>query len=416
MNVRSKASFLASYLLSVFGYEFVFFVSILHIFKTTKNPLLAGLLTAFTTLPKFFAPFYGTLTDRFPKERLFRIAALSVAVLVVLMGAVDGLAAKFSFWFLIAFGLAILSNSRTVMMAEVMPGRGFVSGNAGIFISLNIAKLLAPLLAGFAVSRVSSQSLYAISALCYLLAVAATALLDLPEIVKKHRAAGTLEQIRNALTYIRRTPNLLSLRYLLWTKALFLGSQASLYVVYVKSYLGESDFHYGLFMTVISLGSITGALIAAGLGLRLRRLEVIVAGLTFQYASLIGLGFIHSYHAALALMFSSFVFFYIAAIALHSVRDTSTDHAIRGTVYGTVNAIGAPINIVSMLAGTWLAGRFGVEKVYAVGGTLALLSMLGIVLSGNFNLQHAPRKEEDHDRATRVAGGRHELQPVLRDH
>jgi hypothetical protein len=72
MNNQSKAAFLASYLLSVFGYEFVFFVSVLHIFKETRNPVLVGLLTGFTALPKLLAPFYGVLTDRFPKERIFR--------------------------------------------------------------------------------------------------------------------------------------------------------------------------------------------------------------------------------------------------------------------------------------------------------------------------------------------------------
>jgi hypothetical protein len=54
MNNRSKVAFLASYLLSVFGYEFVFFVSVLHIFKETRSPVLVGLLTGFTTLPKLF--------------------------------------------------------------------------------------------------------------------------------------------------------------------------------------------------------------------------------------------------------------------------------------------------------------------------------------------------------------------------
>jgi len=414
MNHRSKAAFLSSYLLSVFGYEFVFFVSVLHIFKETRNPVLVGLLTGFTALPKLFAPFYGVLTDGFPKERIFRIAAVAVAVLVVGMGLVQGIPAKLSFWLLISFGLAILANSRTVMMAEVMPNRGYINGNAGIFISLNIAKLLAPLLAGIAVTRFRSLSLYLLSASCYAMAVGATSFLVLPKPVRARNPLGTLDQIRFALRYIRRTPNLLSLRYLLWSKSLFLGSQASLYVVYVKSYLGESDFHYGLFLTTLSLGSITGALIGTLLGLRLRNLKVIVAGLTFQYTSLIGLGFIHNYHAALALMFASFVFYYLAAIALHSVRDTSTEHGIRGTVYGTVTAIGAPINIVSMLVGTWLSSRYGVDKVYAVGGSLALASMFLIVFTGNFKIHPISAKEESHDGTPRVAGGGYDLQPVLR--
>jgi MFS transporter, DHA3 family, macrolide efflux protein len=390
MGSWNTIAFFASYLLSAFGYEFVFFISILQIFNATGNPVLAGLLTAFTVLPKCFSPFYGVITDRFRKETVFRSTVVLVGVLIVLMGFAPNLPLRFAFWFLISFGLAMISNARTVMMTEILPDRGYINGNVGILVSLNVAKLFAPLLGGVLVSTLQSRSLYFLAASFYLMAVLSSAFLDLPEPPRKQQwdAIDFVKQVRGALLYVRCNANLMALRYLLWTKALFLGFQLSLYVVYVKSYLNESDFHFGLFMTVISVGSITGALIASLLGLRLRNLKVIVGGLTFQYASLIGLGFIRSYPLALGLMFSSFVFYYISTIALHSVRDTSTRHDIRGTVYGSVSAIGAPLNVFSMLLGTWLAGRYGVEKVYVVGGALAMLSMFAIVLTGTFKISH----------------------------
>ncbi|MFZ4855571.1 MAG: hypothetical protein ACOYL3_04175 [Desulfuromonadaceae bacterium] len=79
------------------------------------------------------------------------------------------------------------------------------------------------------------------------------------------------------------------------------------------------------------------------------------------------------------------------------MRDTSTRHDIRGTVYGSVSAIGAPLNVFSMLFGTWLAGRYGVEKVYAVGGILAMLSMFAIVLTGTFSITHETAAEQTED-------------------
>ncbi len=399
MNRKNSAAFFASYIFSAFGYEFVFFVSILQIFKTTNSPVLAGLLTAFTALPKLFSPFYGVITDRFRKETVFRTTSVVVGLLILLMGFAQSLPLRFAFWFFISFGLAMIANARTVMMAEVLPKRGFVDGNVGILLSLNVAKLLAPLLGGILVSRLHGSTLYFLAASFYLLAVLASSFLDIPDRVRSQRDnIDFVNQIRTALAYVRGNSNLMALRYLLWAKGLFLGSQISLYVVYVKFYLGESDFHYGLFMTFISVGSITGAVIASFLGLRLRSLKIIVAGLAFQYAALAGLGFIHSFPTALALMFTSSVCFYIAAIALHSVRDTSTDHSIRGTVYGTVSAIGAPLNVGSMLVGTWLAGRYGVEKVYAVGGTLAMLSMFAIVLTGRFKFQHETATADAHIR------------------
>ncbi len=406
MDRKNTTAFFVSYLLSAFGYEFVFFVSILQIFKATGNPLLAGLLTAFTVLPKLFSPFYGVITDRFRKESVFRTTSVAVGLLILLMGFANSLPLRFCFWFFISFGLAMIANARTVMMAELLPNRGYVNGNVGILLSLNVAKFLAPLLGGVLVSHLPARTLYFLAASFYLLAVLASRFLDLADRVRADREPiDFMQQIRTALRYVAGNSNLMALRYLLWTKALFLGSQVSLYVVYVKSYLGESDFRYGLFLTVISVGSITGAIIASFLGLRLRSLKVIVAGLTFQYAALVGLGFIRSYPAALALMFASSACFYIAAIALHSVRDTSTEHSIRGTVYGTVSAIGAPLNVGSMLVGSWLAGRYGVEKVYAVGGTLAMLSMFAIVFAGKFTIQHETEPVDLQDGEVRPARG-----------
>ena len=102
MERTNSTAFFASYLLSAFGYEFVFFVSILQIFKASGNPVLAGLLTGFTALPKCFAPFYGVITDRFRKEAVFRFTAVAVGLLILLMGLAPSLPARFAFWFLIS--------------------------------------------------------------------------------------------------------------------------------------------------------------------------------------------------------------------------------------------------------------------------------------------------------------------------
>jgi MFS family permease len=175
---------------------------------------------------------------------------------------------------------------------------------------------------------------------------------------------------------------------LLWTRGLFLGSQASLYVVYVKSYLHETNFHYGLFMTTISLGCIVGALLALQFSKRLRNIKVIIFGLAVNYVVIISLGFVHTYYLALGLIFLGFAAFIVSAIALHSVRDTSTDRNIRGTIYGTVISIGSPLSLFSMLAGSWLARRYGVDLVFVFGGTMALASMALIVGLNKFSFKH----------------------------
>ena len=85
----------------------------------------------------------------------------------------------------------MIANARTVMMAEVLPDRGYVNGNVGILLYLNVAKLLAPLLGGILVNQLPARTLYFLAASFYLLAVLSSTRLDLPERVRPHR--GTIE-------------------------------------------------------------------------------------------------------------------------------------------------------------------------------------------------------------------------------
>ena len=78
---------------------------------------------------------------------------------------------------------------------------------------------------------------------------------------------------------------------------------------------------------------------------------------------------------SLALVTISFAFFYATIVSTHSLRDQGTPIEYRGRVYGFIIAILTPAALVSFLAGSYLAGIVGVEKVLIGAGGLALVSL-----------------------------------------
>lgn len=60
----------------IFGYEFMVFVMTVHIYDLTGSAMNVGLFTALTFLPRLFSPYYGSIADRYPRGRIFSVAAI----------------------------------------------------------------------------------------------------------------------------------------------------------------------------------------------------------------------------------------------------------------------------------------------------------------------------------------------------
>ena len=59
----SVIRFFAAFLLSAFGYEFLFFVMTLYVFEISQNAFKVGIFAALTLAPRLFASGYGIIID-----------------------------------------------------------------------------------------------------------------------------------------------------------------------------------------------------------------------------------------------------------------------------------------------------------------------------------------------------------------
>ena len=377
---RNVVIFGLAYLLSAFGYEFMVFVMTVHVYDLTGSAMNVGLFTALTFLPRLFSPYYGSLSDRYPRGKVFSVAAMGIALGVFLVAGSRGIAWTYTIWFFVSILLMTVMNVRPAIMTEILPKDNYLHGNAIMLVSLNAARLAAPVIGGVVALKWNIALLLHLTAVVYV----ATALLGLatrlaPPTQRSSRPMNDVfAHMREGARYVLANRDLRYLGTVAFLWRLCLGCQLPLFVVYVKQFQGKGSDGYGIFMTMAGLGSVLGSVLGPRLAATFDRRKLVLWGLAAHYVSFACLGVTRSFEASLVLVTTSFAFFYATIVSTHSLRDQATQIEYRGRVYGFITGILTPAALVSFLVGSYLAGVVGVEKVLIGAGGLALASLFAL--------------------------------------
>jgi len=373
--------FFSALLFSAFGYEFIFFIMTLHIYDLSKNALNVGIFTALTFIPRLFSSLMGGLADKLRKRKCLMFSAVMISILLLLMSYTADIRLIYTVWFIASIFLTFIVNVRGALMAEIVSQEKYTSGNAMVLSLLNAAKLLGPLLGGFIVSLYHTKPLIYFTCIVYLLVAVFSACISVTGKTAESRASF-FDNAKRGFRFMfeNRVFGLLASIAFFWR--LFLGMQLSLFVIYIKSYLAGTSEQYGVFITVMGIGSIAGSLLGPYAAKRVDSMRLIAAGLGLHYASFAALGLCRNYYWTLVIIFASYMVFYMTLVGMHSVRDRITQFEIRSSAYGTVMAVLTPAAIISMLAGGYLSNRFGSAAVLSGAGLLALISLFIILYLG----------------------------------
>jgi len=385
IQTRNTINFCSAYTLSAFGYEFILFIMTLYVYRITGEPFSVGIFTAVSLLPRLASPYYGSITDRHRRERVFGNAAGLTGLLLFAINVYHDVRWIYFIWFFISILAMLIMNVRTAIMTEVMPKDEYLKGNSTVLIALNLARILAPLIGGIIIGYYSERSLLLSISVFYFLVTVFSYMIHLPfNNRKNHRTAKTTySHIKEGLQYIFNKADLRHLLFIIIVWRFFLGFQVSLFVVFVTSFLARADIEFGLFMALLGVGSILGSLCGPMISKRINSYKMIYWGLSIHFLLFSALGFINNYFLALVIVFVSYFIFYCTVVIIHSLRDKFTPVKLRGRVYGSIAAITTSFAVTSMLVGSYFAGLYGVEKVFIAGGLMATVGLFtnGILFS-----------------------------------
>jgi MFS family permease len=356
------------------------------------SALAVGITTGLQFLPMLLlSPYGGLIADRFNKRRILTITqswmALSAAALGVL--AVTGVATTEQVYLIaFAFGLgtAFDNPARQSFVSEVA-GPDHLPNAIGLnSATFHAARIVGPALAGLVIAQVGSGWAILSNALSYLAFIVALLIMDsalLHTVPPRPRAK---RQLREGLAYVRRSPDILLVLCVMF----FVGT-FGLNFQMTTALMAQQEFHrsaaaYGVLGTLLAVGSLAGALIAARR--RARPSGRLVVGLAVVFGVVeIVTGLVPSYLAYAAILpLMGFVTLLTLTAANASIQ-LGVDPWLRGRVmalYIMVLMGGTPVG--SPILG-WLGETMGPRWTLIGGGAATVVGVLASVIVMRIRVQ-----------------------------
>lgn len=240
----------------------------------TGSGAALGVAVALQLLPSLlFSPLGGVIADRFSKRRVLAWMQVAMAIPAGVLGVL-ALTEVAELWhvyvliFLFGVARAFEAPARQAFVAEMVETGDLSNAVSLNSASFNSARLIGPALAGAMIAALGSGeratgAVIVINALSYVGVVASLWLLDAARlrpapIVGRRRGA-----IREGLRYVRSRPDLV----LVFAVAFFLGAFGMNFQItsalMATEVFGHGAGEFGVLGSVLAIGSLAGALLAA---------------------------------------------------------------------------------------------------------------------------------------------------------
>ncbi|MFC5430484.1 MFS transporter [Paraburkholderia denitrificans] len=336
--------------------------------------------------PIILMPIAGMVADRVDRRKLLLVTQSAMAATAIGLGVlvVTGwvtLGYVYLFAALMGCISAFDSPVRQTFIAELVGDEDLANAVALNSTLFNSAQLIGPAVAGVMIAAIGTGWLFFINGLSFIAVLASLFKMRISELRRLPRAAASGAGMADGLRYIRHRPDLL----IALTMLFLIGTYGLNFPIFIST-MSLSTFHggphlYGALSSAMAVGSVVGALFAAGR--ETPRLVVLVA-------SALAFGVVCTLAAVMPNVWS----FGIVLVALGAVAQTfttstnslvqlQTHPAMRGRVMAIYMAIflgctplGAPL--VGWVADT-LGPRFALGVGAASGFIAAIVAIVALV-------------------------------------
>jgi MFS family permease len=351
---------------------------------TDNSPVALGITTGLQFAPMLLlAPFAGVVADRLPKRPLLIGTQAAMGVMGALLGVLVVTDAV-QLWhvYLLALGLgvsaAIDGPTRQAFVSEMVP-REDLSNAVGLnSASFNFARLIGPGLAGLLIAWVGTGPVFLINGASFLAVIASLLGMRSSELMPSPRVAREKGQLRDGLRYVKGRPDIILILVIVGLIGTFGFNFQMTTALMATEAFHKGAGEYGLLGSIMAIGSLTGALLAARRD-RPRLRLVVGAALAFGV------------FATIASLMPTYTLFAIALVpvgvsaltlmtAANATVQLSVAPEMRGRVLALYMAVfmgGTPLG--APIIG-WIGEVFGARWTIAVGGAVALVTAAGCLV------------------------------------
>ncbi|MDN5798073.1 MAG: MFS transporter [Intrasporangium sp.] len=350
---------------------------------TAGSASALGIVTGLQFLPfLILAPWAGLVADRVPNRRLL-VMTQSALLLTALVLAVVTALGVVQLWhvYLIAFAQGVATAfdnpARQTFVSEMVDRDHLANAVALNSASFNLGRLIGPGVAGLVIAMVGIAPALFVNAASFVFVLVALARMNAAELVPMPKSRGK-GQIREGLRYVRGRRDIQLVMFLVFILGTFGMNFQMTTALMATQVFHKGAGEYGLLGSIMAIGSLGGALIAARRNHpRLRVLLVALAGFT---AATLLLSIAPNYALFAVFLVPTGLASLTALTTANATVQLAVDPAMRGRVMALYMAIffgGTPLGAPVI---GWIGDAFGARWTIAIGTIMVGLSLLVVAV------------------------------------
>ena len=351
------------------------------VLELTNSPFYVGLVSALGSLGVLLLTIYaGVVVDRTNKHRLviltqtlsmfpaFALAALvwsrtvavwHVAALAAFLGIVN------------AFDIP----ARQAFIVDLVGKEDLMNAIALNSSAFNAARVIGPAVAGVLIGVLGVGACFCFNGVSYLAVITGLVAMRLPPYARGPRAGSAWTGLSEAVAFLRGDRRISTIVVLMAVFSIFGFSYLVMMPVFARQVLHRGAAGYGLMMTAVGVGALSGALAVASLDRRIRKGPTfIAAGATFGLL-LVAFALSTSYLVSVALLaLTGGAMIVNNALANTMIQEIVPDR-LRGRVMGFYSFVFVGLAPLGSLEVGTLAERIGTPAAVALGGAATALAV-----------------------------------------
>lgn len=379
LHVRNFRLFFGGQLVSQVGNWMTLVAQTLLVLQLTDSGVALGLLAAAQFGPVLLiGPFAGLVADRSDKRRLLLVVQALAMVQTTLLAVVAFAGLPVWTIYVVAlfggFTTAFDNPARRAFVVEMVPTEDVanaVSLNSALMTS---SRVVGPALAGVLITTVGYGWTFAVDAVSYLAVLWSLWMIRPGELLRSPVAERARGQVREGLRYVRSVPRLWVPLVMMAVIGTLAFNFSTVFPLYVTRDLGGTDTTFTILFSVVSVGSLLGAL-AVARRTRVRVRSVAWSGIAFgaclaALAVTPGLGLALPLSLLLGLASIAFLTSSTAIVQIEAAPEMrGRVLALQAMLFLGSTPIGGPIvGWVSQTAGARWGLALGSAACFAAGG------------------------------------------------
>lgn len=349
---------------------------------TGGSGLAVGITMALQFGPMLIFGLYGgILADRYPQRRLLMITQTVMLVLSTALAVITFTGLVTVEWvYLIALLFGIVTTldnpARQSFVGVIVPPRllaNAVALNSGNF---NLARLTGPALAGLLIAVAGAGWAFLLNSLSYLPMIYALATLNAAEFEEAPRnTRGGLSAMREGLVYVARHPRIVITIVLVFFIGTFGFNFPIILTAYSAKVFGGDSALYGVLNSMMAIGSVLGAMLAA------RREEVTPRRLALTAGAFGTALFVLSLIGWLPMFMAALIVSGLAGVSFNAMANASvqleSDPTVRGRVMSLYFMVMMGTTPLGALIIGWVTDSYGAPVALGLSGVICVVAALG---------------------------------------